>query len=136
MHLEPRSKLFMTPSDAGSIIVAHRRSGKTTAAINKLVKEAIACQLPSPRFDLVAPNASMDRRIKFSDARHADDLGRGDRDRSDCDREAVLVPSCAIAMPRGAPSRCLEARGQADQSCQRSDTRPWSPDRFQRFWKD
>jgi hypothetical protein len=39
-------------------------------------------------------NASMDRRIKFSHACHADDLGRGDRDRSDrvgCDREAVLA---------------------------------------------
>jgi hypothetical protein len=39
------------------------------------------------------PNASMDRQTKFSHACHADDLARGDRDRSNrvgCDREAVL----------------------------------------------
>jgi phage terminase large subunit len=48
-----------------AIIVAHRRSGKTTAAINKLIKEAIACKLPQPRYGLIAPFRSQAKEIAW-----------------------------------------------------------------------
>ena len=38
-----------------SVTVAHRRAGKTVARINKLVKEAVMCELPNPRFSYLAP---------------------------------------------------------------------------------
>ena len=38
-----------------SCIVAHRRAGKTVATINDLIKEAITCQKPNPRFAYLAP---------------------------------------------------------------------------------
>lgn len=38
-----------------AVIVAHRRFGKTTAALNDLQRGALACQLPNPRFAYIAP---------------------------------------------------------------------------------
>jgi len=38
-----------------SLSVAHRRAGKTVARINKLVKKAVMCELPNPRFRYLAP---------------------------------------------------------------------------------
>lgn len=36
-------------------IVAHRRAGKTVATVNDLIKRAIECTLPEPRFAYIAP---------------------------------------------------------------------------------
>lgn len=36
-------------------IVAHRRAGKTVACVNELIKGAIQCEKPEPRFAYVAP---------------------------------------------------------------------------------
>lgn len=38
-----------------SITIAHRRAGKTVARINKLIKAAVTCQRPNPRFAYLAP---------------------------------------------------------------------------------
>jgi phage terminase large subunit len=38
-----------------SITVAHRRAGKTVARINKLIRAAVECRKPSPRFGYGAP---------------------------------------------------------------------------------
>ncbi len=38
-----------------SVTVAHRRAGKTVARINKLIKEAVLCGKPNPRFGYIAP---------------------------------------------------------------------------------
>lgn len=38
-----------------SVTVAHRRAGKTVARINKLIKKAVQCVLPNPRFGYLAP---------------------------------------------------------------------------------
>src|SRR4051812_10677241 len=35
--------------------VAHRRAGKTVARINKLIKKAVQCTLPDPRYAYIAP---------------------------------------------------------------------------------
>lgn len=37
------------------LTVAHRRAGKTVARINKLIRRAIECELPNPRFRYLAP---------------------------------------------------------------------------------
>jgi hypothetical protein len=36
-------------------IVAHRRAGKTVACINELIKAALTCQKPEPRFGYISP---------------------------------------------------------------------------------
>lgn len=38
-----------------SLTVAHRRAGKTVARINKLIKQAVICEKPNPRFGYLAP---------------------------------------------------------------------------------
>lgn len=49
-----------------SIICAHRRSGKTVASINKLIKAAAECTLPDPRFGYVAPYLSQAKEIAWN----------------------------------------------------------------------
>ena len=49
-----------------SIICAHRRSGKTVASINKLIKAAAECTLPEPRFGYVAPYLSQAKEIAWN----------------------------------------------------------------------
>jgi len=38
-----------------SLTIAHRRAGKTVARINKLIRKAIECDKPNPRFGYLAP---------------------------------------------------------------------------------
>ena len=38
-----------------AVVVSHRRSGKTVAAVNDLVRGALTCSKPSPRFAYLAP---------------------------------------------------------------------------------
>jgi len=38
-----------------SILVAHRRAGKTVAIVNRLIKSALTCPLPNPRTAYIAP---------------------------------------------------------------------------------
>lgn len=38
-----------------AVIVAHRRAGKTVACINELIRGALTCKLPDPRFAYIAP---------------------------------------------------------------------------------
>lgn len=40
-------------------IVAHRRAGKTVAAVNDLIRAALKCERPEPRFAYVAPFTSL-----------------------------------------------------------------------------
>jgi hypothetical protein len=45
--------------------VMHRRFGKTVAAINHIIKQAIECQLEEPRYAYVAPTYTQAKRIAF-----------------------------------------------------------------------
>jgi hypothetical protein len=38
-----------------SVLVAHRRAGKTVACVNELIKGALSCELDKPRFAYIAP---------------------------------------------------------------------------------
>lgn len=44
-----------TRAERFGVVVAHRRAGKTVAAINDLVDAALRCEKPDPRFAYVAP---------------------------------------------------------------------------------
>lgn len=46
---------FHQRTERWAVLVVHRRGGKTVAVINDLIKRALECQLPSPRFAYVAP---------------------------------------------------------------------------------
>lgn len=54
---KPRQLLipFHARKQRWSVIVAHRRFGKTVGIINELIKGALTCPLPEPRFAYVAP---------------------------------------------------------------------------------
>lgn len=46
---------FHTRKERWACMVAHRRAGKTVACVNELIKGALTCTLPDPRFAYVAP---------------------------------------------------------------------------------
>lgn len=46
---------LLTTDKRWSIVVAHRRAGKTVACVQKLVKSALECKKREPRFGYVAP---------------------------------------------------------------------------------
>lgn len=47
-------------------IVAHRRAGKTVACVMDLIKRAIECQLPEPRFAYIAPTYQQAKDIAWA----------------------------------------------------------------------
>jgi phage terminase large subunit len=65
---EPRPAFedFHVRGKRWACIVAHRRAGKTVAAINDLIGAALICQLPTPRFAYVAPFASQAKDLAWS----------------------------------------------------------------------
>ncbi len=68
MPYEPR--LAFEPFDRldwrWACVVAHRRAGKTVAAINALIRKALDCERPQPRFAYVAPYASQAKDVAWS----------------------------------------------------------------------
>lgn len=48
-----------------TVVVAHRRMGKTVSAINHLIKSAIECQKPNPRFAYIAPTYGQAKRVAW-----------------------------------------------------------------------
>ena len=47
------------------VVVAHRRMGKTVSAINELIKSAVLCDKPKPRFAYIAPTYSQAKRVAW-----------------------------------------------------------------------
>jgi hypothetical protein len=48
------------------VVVAHRRAGKTVADVNELIRAALTCPLPEPRFAYVAPYRQQAKDIAWS----------------------------------------------------------------------
>ncbi|MEE3276725.1 MAG: terminase family protein, partial [Candidatus Thermoplasmatota archaeon] len=48
-----------------SVVVCHRRWGKTVAAINHLLRDAILCQRKSPRLHYIAPTNRMAKQVAW-----------------------------------------------------------------------
>lgn len=59
MGLHDRSKRW-------AVGVCHRRAGKTVACINELIKGALTCSLPEPRFAYIAPLYSQAKDVAWS----------------------------------------------------------------------
>lgn len=53
-----------------ALTVAHRRCGKTVARINKLIRSAVSCTKPSPRFGYLAPYWVQAKEIAWSYLKH------------------------------------------------------------------
>ena len=66
---EPRNpqKLIhqMVKDNRFTVVVAHRRMGKTVSAINQLVHSALLCEKPSPRLAYIAPTYAQCKRIAW-----------------------------------------------------------------------
>lgn len=68
----PRAQFlpFHASTKRWSIIVAHRRAGKTVAEINKLIRRALECQLFEPRFAYAAPFYAQAKDTAWSYLKH------------------------------------------------------------------
>lgn len=47
------------------VVVAHRRLGKTVAAINHIIRQAVECQSDAPRYAYIAPTYTQAKRIAW-----------------------------------------------------------------------
>jgi hypothetical protein len=83
-----------------SCIVAHRRAGKTVAAINELIMAATECKRPAPRFAYVAPFASQAKDVAWSYLRQYTASIRGAR---------ASVSELRVDLPGGARIRLYGA---------------------------
>ena len=48
-----------------SVVVAHRRLGKSLGSINQLIHSALNCELKHPRFAYISPTYSQAKRIAW-----------------------------------------------------------------------
>ena len=55
----------MVKDNRFTVVVAHRRMGKTVSAINQLVHSALLCDKPSPRLAYIAPTYAQCKRIAW-----------------------------------------------------------------------
>jgi hypothetical protein len=62
----PAFESFHGRTQRWSCILAHRRAGKTLAAIGDLIHAALMCERPQPRFAYVAPYASQAKDLAWS----------------------------------------------------------------------
>ena len=63
-------KPFHYRTERFACIVAHRRAGKTVAAINELIKAALGCERPNPRFAYVAPWFAQAKDVAWNYLKH------------------------------------------------------------------
>ena len=63
----PRPQLipYHQRKERWAIIVAHRRFGKTVGCVNDLIKGALTCQKPDPRFGYIAPTYSQAKDVAW-----------------------------------------------------------------------
>lgn len=63
---EPQKLIHqMVKDNRFTVVVAHRRMGKTVSAINQLIHSSLLCDKPSPRFAYIAPTYSQCKRIAW-----------------------------------------------------------------------
>jgi hypothetical protein len=61
----PAFAAFHGRMERWACIVAHRRAGKTVAAINDLIRAALTCERPEPRFAYIAPFTSQAKDVAW-----------------------------------------------------------------------
>lgn len=62
----PQMRAYHERKQRWSVIVAHRRYGKTVGCVNDLVKAALECTLPEPRYAYVAPTYGQAKDIAWN----------------------------------------------------------------------
>jgi hypothetical protein len=63
---EPQELIHrMVKDNRFTVVVAHRRMGKTVSAINQLIRSALLCEKPKPRLAYIAPTYSQCKRIAW-----------------------------------------------------------------------
>lgn len=82
------------------VVVAHRRMGKTVAAVNHLIKAAILCHRERPRFAYIAPTYTMGKSIAWDYLMHYSQPIPGHQDR---------VSELAMNFPNGGQVRIYGA---------------------------
>src|SRR6185437_13123096 len=99
---EPRPAFegFHDRGERWACIVAHRRAGKTVAAINDLIFAARACERPEPRYAYVAPFTSQAKDVAWSYLRQFTARIRGAR---------ASVSELRVDLPNGARIRLYGA---------------------------
>ena len=48
-----------------SVVICHRRFGKTVMAVNECIRRAVTCPLPNPRVAIIFPNLRMAKRTAW-----------------------------------------------------------------------
>ena len=64
---EPQREIHRAVKDnRWTVAVAHRRMGKTVAAINQLIHSALKCEKKNPQFAYIAPTYGQAKRIAWN----------------------------------------------------------------------
>lgn len=66
----PQFKPYHDRKERWSIIVAHRRFGKTVGCINDLIRDAVRCDKEEPRFAYVAPTYAQAKDVAWGYLKH------------------------------------------------------------------
>lgn len=68
LEYQPRDQFlpYHERAQRWAIVVAHRRCGKTVATINDVIKRAVECLLPEPRYAYVAPTYAQAKDVAWS----------------------------------------------------------------------
>jgi hypothetical protein len=96
----PAFQTFHKRQQRWACIVAHRRAGKTVAAINDLIKKAMKCEKPEPRFAYVAPFTSQAKDVAWSYLRQFTSTIRG---------SSASVSELKVDLPNGGRIRLYGA---------------------------
>jgi phage terminase large subunit len=66
----PQFRAFHDRTERFGVTVAHRRAGKTVAAINDLIRAAVTCGKPNPRFAYIAPYFAQAKDVAWNYLKH------------------------------------------------------------------
>jgi phage terminase large subunit len=68
LDYQPRDQFspFHNRQQRWAIVVAHRRCGKTVACINDIIKRAVQCKLPNPRYAYLAPTYAQAKEVAWT----------------------------------------------------------------------
>jgi phage terminase large subunit len=65
-----QSMAYHNRAERWACTVAHRRFGKTVREINELIKKAVTCELPNPRFAYIAPYYNQAKNVAWDYLKH------------------------------------------------------------------
>ena len=67
IEYQPRDAFmpFHNRAQRWACLVAHRRAGKTVAAVNDLIRAAVTCKTPNPQFAYIAPFRSQAKSVAW-----------------------------------------------------------------------